>query len=472
MKKLLFNWSILTVSNIVYQLLIFTVLLKIAKILEPTQFGFFTIITTAVTIAQMFNSLGLQKVITREISRKTSSISEIARIAVAPTLIAFIICTFFLLIYLISIENISSPEILIFSCILLLGSTLWNYVEPLAFGIQEMNISAYLNVAGASALFLTIYLFPLREYSFKIIIAIYCSVFFVRSLLYLIIEWRKKYFSQKAEYSFDLNSKSLVKKSLPFYWNLLLVIPTVQLPILFLSQFSGQSEVGFFSISNKLAMPLNLVASSLFVAIFPVLSKLYFDNEEKFREKVKEIFEIMVICGIVVTLGIGLISKELIVFLLGKNYIPTIAVFTLQIWAALLLILLSFISVILSSTDNEKLLAKLSIFNAVLIGVFSFCGANFGALGLAISMWFGMLIGFVFHWYFIKTKIRIILTKGFVSMLYIFIIMSIITYLSKELNLIYRMGLFVILGSLVLIIFKNLLLDNFSNLYLGKKYFQ
>lgn len=124
MKKLLFNWSILTVSNFVYQLLIFTVLLKIAKILEPTQFGFFTIITTAVTIAQMFNSLGLQKVITREISRKTSSISEIARISVAPTLIAFIICTFLLLIYLISIENISSPEILIFSCILLLGSTL------------------------------------------------------------------------------------------------------------------------------------------------------------------------------------------------------------------------------------------------------------------------------------------------------------------------------------------------------------
>lgn len=136
MKKLLFNWSILTISNLIYQILIFAVLLKIAKILEPAQFGLFTIITTAVTIAQIFTSLGLQKVITREVSRETSSISKIAVISITPTLIAFAICTFILLIYLINIENISSLDILFFAGILLFGLTVWNYAEPLAFGIQ------------------------------------------------------------------------------------------------------------------------------------------------------------------------------------------------------------------------------------------------------------------------------------------------------------------------------------------------
>lgn len=471
MKKLLFNWSILTISNLIYQILIFAVLLKIAKILEPAQFGLFTIITTAVTIAQIFTSLGLQKVITREVSRETSSISKIAVISITPTLIAFAICTFILLIYLINIENISSLDILFFAGILLFGLTVWNYAEPLAFGIQEMNISAYLNIAGASVLFLFIYIFPLSESSFKVIITIYCSIFFVRSLVYLFIEWKKKYFARVIQQSNKMNSKDLVKRSLPFYWNLLLGIPTVQLPILFLSQLSGQTEVGFFSISNKLAMPLNLVASSLFVAIYPVLSKIYFDDEDRFRQKVKEIFEIMVICGVVVTLGLGLISKELVVFLLGKNYTPTIAVFSIQIWSALLLIILSFISVILSSTDNEKLLAKLSIFNAVLIGVFSLWGANFGALGLARSMWFGMLLGLIFHWYFIKIRIRIMLSKGFVAMLYIFIVMSVITYLLIEVNLIFRIGLFIILSSVILIVYKNLLLNSFKNLNLDKKHY-
>lgn len=229
MNKLLFNWSILTVSNLIYQILIFAVLLRIAKILEPSQFGSFTIITTAVAVAQIFTSLGLQKVITREIARKTNSISKIAKIAVFPTLSAFVISSFFLLAYLLKIENIYSPEILIFSSILLFALTLWNYVEPLAFGIQEMNISAYLNIAGSIALFLVIYLLPEKDFNFKIAIATYSSIFFVRSLVYLIIEWKKKYFSQKADQHFDLNAKTLLEKSLPFYWNLLLGIPAVHL---------------------------------------------------------------------------------------------------------------------------------------------------------------------------------------------------------------------------------------------------
>lgn len=468
MNKLLFNWSILTVSNLIYQILIFAVLLRIAKILEPLQFGFFTIIITAVTIAQIFTSLGLQKVVTREIARKPNTVSKIAKKTLFPTFFAFIVSTICLLIYLFKIETISSLEILIFSSILLFALTLWNYVEPLAFGIQEMNISAYLNIVGAVALFLIIYFLPTEDFNYRIAFIVYSSVFFIRSFLYLLIEWRKKYFSQQFPENFSISTKALLKKSLPFYWNLLLGIPTVQLPILFLSQFSGQTEVGYYSIGNKLAMPLNLIASNLFIAIFPVLSRLFINDENLFREITKEIFEVLVICGTVITLAMGLASREIVVLLLGENYSPSIPIFALQIWAAFVLILLSYISVILSSTDNENLLAKLSVFNAVLIGIVCLVGANYGALGLAISTWVGMLVGFIFHWYFIKIKIRIKLDPSFLHMLYVFIILSIITYSFKDIKMVYRVGLFIAISSVVLFFYKDLLISNIKKLYLNK----
>lgn len=470
MNKLLFNWSILTLSNFFYQVVIFIVLLRIAKLLEPTQFGSFTIIITAVTIAQTLSSLGLQKVITREIARKPNVISEIARIAMIPTFFAIIISTAFLLAYLLMIEGISNLEILAFAGLLLFSLSLWNYFEPLAFGIQEMNISAYLNILGALALFLLIYFLPKEKFSRAVVLILYSSVFFVRSLVYFFIEWKKKYFSQSSNNIF-INTKSLLKKSLPFYWNLLLGIPTVQLPILFLGQFSGPSEVGYFSIANKLAMPLNLIASNLFIAMFPILASLFIKDENVFREKAIEIFEVLVITGIIITLGIGLLSKEIIILLLGKNYLPAIPIFSLQIWAVFTLILLSYISIILSATDNEKLLAKLSVFNAILIGIICYIGANHGAVGLAISTYLGMLVGFIFHWYYIHIKLKIHLNTRFIINLLGVVLLSFITYYLKDFTIIYRTSFYIVIASSFLLFNKDVLLSNLKKIYVNKDFY-
>ncbi|MCX6149589.1 MAG: oligosaccharide flippase family protein [Ignavibacteriales bacterium] len=472
MKKFVKNWSILTLSNFLYQGFLFFSFVRIARGLKPELYGKFTIIITAVAIAQVFTSLGLQKIVIREIARENSIISYIAKISIKPILIATCISAVILSIYLFQFEKINDLILLSLSLVLLLALTIWNYAEPIAFGIQQMNISAYLNVISSLVFVIVLFIIPTNSYTIIIVTIVYVLIFFLRALIYLFVEWKKNYFSVKNQSVEVIDLKTLLNQSLPYWGTNLLAIPTLQLPILFLGQFSGQQEVGYYGICTKLSMPLTLIANNLLIAVYPVLAKYYVENKSTFLDRTKKIFIFLTVTGIIFTLALGLFSKEIVAIFLGKQYELARPAFSIQVWVTLNLILHSFIATIFLATDKEKILVKLSVFNSVVIGLAGYIGSYYGAVGLSIGAWFGLLVGFSFHWYFVIKKVGLKLKLSLSALLMIYFIgFSLVSFFFVDEIILIRIILFVILSSMSFLSLKSYFNSDLKNLLLTLRYY-
>ncbi|MGE5432800.1 MAG: oligosaccharide flippase family protein [Syntrophomonadaceae bacterium] len=445
MKKFLQNWSLLTVSNFVYQGLLFLSFVRIARLLKPELYGQFTIILTATSIAQVFSSLGLQKIVIREIARDHSKSLKVAKLSIVPIALATLLSGLFLVFYLVKIESFSDFSLLLLAAILFVALTVWNYAEPIAFGKQQMEISAYLNALSSIVFTASIFLLPSERYSLPAILVLYAGVFFLRAVVYLLWEWKNNYFSgadQKNDP--DISTGYLLKRSMAYYGTNLLALPTVQLPVLLLGQFSGEKEVGYYGISNKLSMPLTLIATNLLTALYPILAKYYVENKDLFIQRTRKVFLFLAISGLVFTGVLGFFSRELVSIILGVSYEPAIETFTIQVWVALNLILHSFIATIFLSTDKENLMVKLSIFNSIVIGAFCYFGAYYGAIGLSVSSWIGLLIGFSFHWYFLSKSVGIKLGLYLNNVLFAcFVLLSVLSFILVEYNIMVRSFAFV-----------------------------
>ena len=446
MKRFLKNWSLLTVSSFIQQALGFFVLVKIARVLEPAIYGDYTLILTAIGIAQVVSSLGLRQIIIREIARFEDTTKNVAKKSFTLTLIAFIVTSISLIFYLLNVEKYNGGLIILFAIILLLSQVIWNIAEAFSFGKQEMQYSAIIGLAGTIIWFLIIFITPGKLLNLNLIILLLVIVQLIRSLTIVFWEWRNKYFNQILSPSRLIGSKELFMQSLPLYGSSLLSIPITQLPIIFLGNFSGRAEVGYYGLGNRLIVPLSIVSAHLLNAIYPILSKDFISDKKSFYTNCRRFFLAIFIIGLLVSCSVSLFGKEIVSILFGLKYEPAIKPFSIQALTALNFIMHSFLGTIFLATDKEKLMVKLSVFNGVFIGIANFWGAHYGAEGLALSTFCSLIVGFSFHWFFIN-KYKLIQINPSVIILLggAYILMSAFT--------VYFLGFYVLWRIIIFLIF-------------------
>jgi len=402
LKKFLKNWSLLTISSFIQQALQFFVLVKIARVLEPAGYGIYTIILTTVGIGQVVSSLGLRQIIIREIARFEDTTKIVAKKSFFLSINAFMLTSIGIVTYLYFFENLKEYIILFWGIALLLSQVIWNIAEAFSFGKQEMQYSSIIGLISAALWFLVIIISPTALLNITTIVVLYTLVQLIKALAIVFMEWKNKYFLANEVTSKIIGYKELLSHSLPLYGSSLLTIPITQLPILFLGSFSGKAEVGYFSIGNRLIAPLSIVTGHLLNAIYPIFSKDFISDKESFYKNGRRFFLAIFFAGLFLTIGISFFGKEIVTLLFGQKYVNAIKPFSVQVITSLNFTMHSFLGTIFLAANKENLVVKLSVFNAIVIGVANFYGTHFGAEGLALSSFFSLIIGFSFHWYFIR----------------------------------------------------------------------
>jgi O-antigen/teichoic acid export membrane protein len=451
LKKFLKNWSILTVSNILQQGMGFLVLIRITRLLGPQNFGEYTIILTVTSIAQIVATLGLRQIVIREIARNEKLIRQIAIKIFKYLGLAFIMTAFLIDTYLKFIEKLD-VILVIFAIIVLLSQILWNFLEAFSFGRQEMQYSAIIGLIGSVLWIMTIYIIPFANFTLLLVMALFVCYQIFQAVAFLFIEWKNNYFKVSKENFNKVNPIELLKQSMAPYGTILLTLPITQIPILLLGTFSGKAAVAYYGIGNKLIVPITVVATNLLSAIYPILSKDFATNKDLFQKNGRRFFWGISLLGLLVTISLSLFSSEIVPLLFGDKYIPAIYSFAIQVMVALNLILHSYLGTIFLSTNNERLMVKLSVFNALIIGSINFVGAHYGSTGLAFSTWCGLIIGFSFHWYFINKyqliKIQIFNIIGFGTL---YVILSLIPMIIPNIGIAFKI---LIIITLFFFIFK------------------
>jgi O-antigen/teichoic acid export membrane protein len=369
-----------------------------------------------------------------------------------------------LTLYLSFIADVKNYILIISAMILALSQIVILIADALAFGKQHMQVGSLLGLIASVGWFAFVFILPVSAFSIKVLLLGTSIIQFLRAVIYIAIEWKMGYFIHYDNLTEAENKTSILSQSMPLFGTNISALIVAQLPIIFLGKFSDVSEVGFYGAANKILLPLLLVTQMLFTATYPALSKSFIDDKNKFAFYIRKLFLAVFIVGFGVSLFFSFFSLELITQIFGNLFAPANLPFFIQIWVTLNLILHSFMAIIFLATNNEKTMIKLSLFNAVIIGTSNYIGAHYGAIGLSLSLWCTLLIGFTLHWYFIQKIIPGVLSFKFqIFPFFQYFLLSTISFLFIQTSLLYRgigfgfiMVLFVVINKSY---FRELLFD-------------
>jgi O-antigen/teichoic acid export membrane protein len=156
-------------------------------------------------------------------------------------------------------------------------------------------------------------------------------------------------------------------------------------------------EVGLYGIGNRLVIPLSLLFSTLLNALYPKLSSAFENDRAGFDRLVHSLFVVLTIGGSLVAFSLAFLSKEIIPIVFSSMYVEAVPSFVFQLWFGLNMIAHSFLGFLFLASNNEGRLMLSSLFNAVWISVCALVGSQYGAFGLSMSIWAGLIVGFSFN---------------------------------------------------------------------------
>ena len=452
--QVLKNFSFLASSNIIAQVLSMIATIKIARIFTTDDYGLFSIVIVNAGMLSTVSLLGLRNIVIRTIARDSQKKKRIlSSVIIFRSIFVLLIALLFLILgdYLLK-ETPSLVTILI--VVFVFSQHLWDIIESILFGEENMKPSSILNLTFTTVYVLAILITPDKYLTLSLVLMLFIFNQFIKSIaLFITSRFFKLIRLQdfKIINSFDV-LKNLFKESWPYYLLGILTIFTTQLPFLFLKWNSNLEEVAFYSASFKLIQPMQLMIVLLLTAVFPRFSKLYKSDYKKFSEYVVLTLNFIVFLGSLMSFILSVFGKEIMLLVFGVKYIETGFLFSILIWYSLLFSIFNFIGTVLGSIDKQKNLMYLSIFYTIILTIFLWFGSKHGAIGLVLAFIVGGFVNMTYHWKYFATKIKLTkLHKLHTSFILSLVLLSISIFtLYIDVELIYR--LLIVTSSFVIVL--------------------
>ena len=330
-KKLLKNFSFVTIGTFGSQLLLLLATIRIAKIYGPELFGEFSFLLVQRLLLANIAGLGLRYVLIRTIS--TINRGEESH-KVFPALLINILSSFpVLIIYLVYNRYLGSLSL--YAVLLLIISSLvlnlWETIESIYYGRQAMLIPSLIKLFNGSIWCLMVYTIPISKISTSNLFLIFILINF-GALVILIIDTFRKRFLRFISVNMISSGFNLLRQSIFFYINILVSLPTNYLSNNFIEINSTKKELGYYNANSRIVQPLLMVNSLLFTILLPDLSNLWDNDKLRFRRILKNNFHKFIkITAFLTFLGI-VFRQEIISLLFGEQYIPVIEIVKYQFW--------------------------------------------------------------------------------------------------------------------------------------------
>lgn len=237
-----------------------------------------------------------------------------------------------------------------------------------------------------------------------------------------------------------LNLKKHIKPILTIFIATLAVSVYLQLDSVMIGSIAGIEYVAFYSVANKLVRLVLVLVMALGTVIIPRLSNcLKEGNLEGYRGYANISFKYILFIAVPSTLGVFLLSKEIILIMAGEDFVQSIL--TMQIISLIILIvgLAYFIGFQVLYPNDLEIYYTYSVTVAAIINfIFNYIfipkyAQNGAAVGTVIAELTGMLIML----YFAKKKLKEINFYNKENLKYFIatLIMGIIIFLLKRVDL-------------------------------------
>jgi O-antigen/teichoic acid export membrane protein len=421
-RKIAKNTLVLTAAEIFSKVMSLILVAYIARFLGDVGFGKYSFALSFTVLFVLFADLGLSTLTIREVARDKSKVNRylgnIALIKIILSILTFIVI--FITINLMQYPSDTKIAVYVFGCYWILNSftqlfrSIFRAFEKMEY--EALTTSLEKIVAVSLGLFVLFSGYGLIELSLVILLAGIIN-FFVTFLVVIV-----KFSRPKFEIDFKFWTH-LIKESLPLGLVLIFMTLYLKIDITMLSIMKGDAEVGWYNASVVIIEALAFIPGIFMISIFPVVSRFFVSSKESLALVYEKSFMYLFIIGLPIAVSTTLLADRFIFFIYGKNFINSVLVLKILIWALLLIFINHLLGTVLRSIDRQKLNALITggavliniFLNLLLIPKYSYLGAAFSTVMTEL---------FIFSSYFYYTskfvsKIsipRIIIKPGIASL--------------------------------------------------------
>lgn len=392
--KIVQNTTYLTLAFIFQKILSFIYFTLIARLVGVEGTGVYVFALSYTTVFSVFIDLGLSSVLTRELAKDKEHASKyLANVLAVKMILALLIA----LSVIVSINIFNKPPltrlmVYLAAIIMVLDSftlsfwAVFRAVQNFFYEATSVIITQTIIVAvGITGLLLN---FPI----YILIIALICGSFinFIYSLVLVI-----KKLQIKIKFEFDRDVlKFLFKIAIPFALAGIFTKFYSYLDQVLLSFLASDQALGWYSVPYKITFALQFIPAAFGAALFPAMSSYFVCNSDLLKKSFEKSTAYLIILALPISVGIGVLAREIILNIYGAKYEPSILSLQLLI-SGLVFIFVNFPVGSLLNACNKQVANTVIlgvtmminlILNLILIPRFSYFGASVSALASSIIL--------------------------------------------------------------------------------------
>lgn len=393
------NWSLLVISNLAGQTLGMVASVRIARELAPLGYGQYNLVLAMAGLGAVVGGLGLRNVIIRECARSPEHAAQIFFASAIIRSAALLVAVTGIVLY----GQVSHRDLPVgldaIAAALLVGQSAWDLVESVAFAREQMEYSAGINLGGSALWVATVWAVPRMWLTPFTVSLAFAALQAGKTLAYAAAGARANYFrGGLAVTDWWGIVRTLFVQSLPFYWLSILTAATSLLPLIFLSERSGQAELGLYNVGFRLVNPMQMFMLTALTALYPGLSQSGVNDSRRFMVTLQRALLGITVIGTTGALVISVLRNELVVLLFGAPYRQAADTMAFLCWYTVLQAIYSLIGTTLAARDKQRKLAALATCYAVTAFPLLWLGAGNGSSGLAAAGLVAAVLNMGYHW--------------------------------------------------------------------------
>lgn len=382
------NTSFMTIASVFQKVIAFAYFTLIARELGAAGTGKYFFALSFTTIFVVFVDMGLTNVFIREAAKAKQKLGEYLSTILSMKIVLGVLSYLAVLVVI----NLLGYEAETRHLVYLSGVTmLFDSLHLTLYGslraLGELKYEA-ISIVGSQLLTLilgTFFLFsgfPLIFLILAFTISSIANVLFVVSVL--LVKYR---ISLRPVYN-KTTSKYLFGIAVPFALAAIFARVYAFIDSILLSKMIGDAAVGFYSIPYKITYAFQFIPLALIAALYPKFSEYFAHDKKKLAYVFERGVKYLLLIAMPITVGIGVLSEDIILFLYTEEYLSSILPLQILI-VGLLFSYLSFpIGAFLNACDRQKaqttivgivMLVNIAM-NLVLIPRYDIVGASIASL--------------------------------------------------------------------------------------------
>jgi O-antigen/teichoic acid export membrane protein len=374
-----------TLSQLALKVITFAFSVYVVRRLGGGSFGQYSAVMAFVGIFAIFSELGIVQYAIREIARDRSKATYFLwnHIFLRVILSIGVILGTTALAALVGYSSFMVLAIFVASCGLLLQSVTGT-LDVILWGTERVDFSSMLAVVNQLAF---VILGTIALVTGHGVIALILASFggaLASTLLNLWLIRKHKLCS----FAFQLAPKDwwkLIRTGIPFGIITFTMLLSFKVDTVFLSLWKGDEVTGWYNVAYNLIFSFSALAAGFKGALTPSMSKEYVNSPERVSRWYRAFMRFVYMFFVPITVGVTLLSDQIIRFLYTESYIPAGPALRILIWVLPLMLVTDLSGSIATVVMKEHAGARVRAVNAgfnILLNLFAI--PLYGLMGAAV----------------------------------------------------------------------------------------